>query len=146
MHRSDQETSHGQAVWTRLVRAATAVQARIETALKAQGLPPLGWYDALWEVERAGTEGLRQFELQQRLLLPQYGLSRLLARIAEAGLIARAPCPVDGRGQILTITAEGRHVRAAMWPVYAAAMEEAVGGKLTEAEAVLLAGLLARFV
>ncbi len=146
MHRSDQETSHSQTVWTRLVRAATAVQARIETALKAEGLPPLGWYDALWEVERAGPEGLRQFELQQRLLLPQYGLSRLLARIAEAGLIARAPCPVDGRGHILMITAEGRRVRAAMWPVYAAAMAEAVGAKLTEAEAELLAGLLARFV
>lgn len=131
------------AVWTRLNRATSAVTGAVEAALRAADLPPLGWYDVLWEIEKA-PGGIRPLVLQDRLLLPQYALSRLVDRLVKAGYVAREACESDGRGQVLILTAEGRAVRARMWPVYAAALQAGVEARLTRAEAATLAGLLAR--
>ena len=113
----------------------------VEAALKAAGFPSLSWYDALLELEKAG-DGIRPNELEPRLLLPQYGLSRLLARMERDGLVARRPAEADGRGQIVTITAAGLRLRSRMWPVYAAAIEKSLGARLSQAEARQLAYIL----
>ena len=130
--------------WARLLRAHQAAMSRVEGALKAADLPPLAWYDVLLELEQAGNVGLRPFALEEALLLPQYGLSRLLARMETAGLVDRRNCPQDGRGQIVALTDAGRAMRQRMWPVYAAALQQAVGTKLCAAEADDLAELLGK--
>lgn len=124
-------------VWTRLIRSGARIQARIEAALLAAELPPLGWYDALWEIEKAGE--LRPLVLQGRLLLPQYGLSRLVDRMEKAGLVLRRACVEDGRGHVLSLTNRGREVRARMWPVYAAVLVAEVENRLDPAMAQALA-------
>lgn len=133
-------------VWVRLVRAHHGALSRIEAGLKEAGLPPLGWYDALLQLERAGDCGVRPFELEQHLLLPQYGLSRLLMRMENAGYVRRWRCEQDGRGQVVSITEEGREVRKRMWPVFEAALREAVGGKLDADQAEELSALLGRLI
>ena len=130
--------------WVRLARAHRAALGTVEAQLKAAGLPGLDWYDALLELERAGTGGLRPFELQKQLLFAQYNLSRLVGRLDAAGHVARKASEADGRGHVLTITASGRALRRRMWPVYAAAIEKAVGRHLADAEAGRLGDLLER--
>ena len=99
--------------WGRLVRAHQAAMSRVESALKAADLPPLAWYEVLVELERAGEHGLRPFALEEALQLPQYGLSRLLARMEAAGLVLRGSCPGDGRGQMRRAhRGRPRHARA----------------------------------
>lgn len=131
-----------QLVWTRLVRAHVLALASVQDALAAANLPALEWYDVLWELETGGE--LRQRDLQGRLLLAQYNLSRLLDRMAAARVVERRPCPEDRRGQMIIITAAGLRLRQKMWPVYAEAMAAAVGDRLTPAERTRLADLLAR--
>lgn len=97
-------------------------------------MPALAWYDVLLELERSGGNGLRPFELERAMLLEQYNLSRLLARIESAGFIERQACDGDGRGQIIKITDDGRKQRRKMWPIYALAIESAIGTKLAETE------------
>jgi DNA-binding MarR family transcriptional regulator len=109
-------------------------------------MPPLGWYDALLELERVGDCGLRPFELEQQLLLPQYGLSRLLQRLEVAGYVRRWRCEEDGRGQVVSITDQGREIRKSMWPVYAAALQDMLGEKLDDQQAEQLAVLLGRLL
>jgi len=128
--------------WTRLARAHRAALATVEGRLKEAGLPPLAWYDVLLELERAGAGGIRPFELQKAMLLAQYNLSRLIDRLEAEGYVARGPSAEDGRGQTLMITAQGRAVRRRIWPVYAAAIEEAVGARLSSREAATLGDLL----
>jgi DNA-binding MarR family transcriptional regulator len=132
--------------WARLIKAERLALARIEAALKHAGLPPLAWYDVLLELERAGETGLRPFELERALLLAQYNLSRLLDRIEREGLIERAPCPEDGRGHVLRLSARGRAMRNAMWPIYAQAIEAALGSRLDKTEAEMLSALLGRII
>lgn len=132
--------------WTKLLRAHRVALSSVESALKAAGYPPLGWYDVLLELERAGARGLRPMELEAGLLLPQYSVSRLIERIEKQGLLRRESCEDDGRGQRLFLTAGGKRLRQEMWPVYARAIDAAVGSKLTAAQARTLANLLAKLV
>ncbi len=129
-------------VWTTLVSTSRELVEQAEADLKGAGLPPLSWYDALLEIEDAGEDGIRPFILRERLLLPQYGTSRLLDRIARAGLIERRICDEDGRGQVIFITPEGRGTRQKMWPIYAKMLEGQIQDKLTAKEATTLADLL----
>ena len=119
------------AAWTSLVTANRVLLDDIESALKDAGLPLLSWYDALLELDKAGAEGIRPFELKQRLLLPQYGMSRLLDRMAKAGLVDRQDVEDDGRGQIIRLTQKGRNTRQSMWPVYAGVLIRSVEQQLS---------------
>jgi DNA-binding MarR family transcriptional regulator len=130
--------------WTRLIKAARVVLGAVEADLKAAGFPPLGWYDVLLELSREKGDGLRPFVLEERLLLAQYNLSRVLDRIAEAGYVERCPHPEDRRGQIVRITASGRELVKRMWPVYRTAIARRIGAKLAESEAGELGSLLDR--
>ncbi|MBO6519864.1 MAG: winged helix-turn-helix transcriptional regulator [Rhodospirillales bacterium] len=131
-----------EAAWTKLMRAQDRALSHVEAALKDAGFPPLAWYDVLLEVERAGKSGIRAIDLQQKLLLPQYGISRLLSKIEAAGYISRQLSAEDGRSQEIVITATGRQLRRRMWAVYGPAIEQAVGCKLTPSERKTLTGLL----
>ncbi|NMM46018.1 MarR family transcriptional regulator [Rhodospirillaceae bacterium KN72] len=133
-----------QAAWTALMTKSRQLLETVEAALKSAGHPPLSWYDALLELEKVGEEGIRPFELRQRLLLPQYGTSRLLDRMVTAGLVNRRDCEEDGRGQIVFISERGLAIRKAMWPEYSKVLTDGIGDKLTRAEAVQLAMLLSK--
>ena len=77
-----------------------------------------------------------------RASLRAVNLSRLAQRLAEAGLIEKKVCEVDARGQTLKISEAGRQLRNRMWKTYSQAIEDAVGAKLSPAEAASLAELL----
>jgi DNA-binding MarR family transcriptional regulator len=128
--------------WARLMKTQRLALAAVERALKEAGLPPLAWYDVLLELERAGQDGIRPFELERALLLAQYNLSRLIDRMERAGYVERKVCADDGRGQLIAVTAAGKAIRRRMWPVYAAAIEETIGRPLTVRQAATLADLL----
>jgi DNA-binding MarR family transcriptional regulator len=131
--------------WVRLVRARHAVVSAVEADGKAAGVLPVEWYDVLWDLERH-EEGVRPFELEQRLLFAQYNLSRLIDRMVEAGLVKKLACPSDKRGHMLFITELGRKQRKATWPHYARAVNTHLGDKLTEAETEKLASLLGKLI
>jgi DNA-binding MarR family transcriptional regulator len=96
------------------------------------------------EVDRAPKSMLRQAEVQERTQLAQYTMCRLVDRLERDGLMQRRPCQQDGRNNVLLITGKGRALRRSMWPVYAAAIDDHFGSRLSRAEAEQLAGLLAK--
>ena len=131
--------------WARLVKAQHKVMGAVETDLRKAGLPPLAWYDVLLELRRS-EKGLRQLEIEGRLLLAQHNVSRLVDRLEKGGLARRSPVAEDGRGQLVSITEEGREVLRRMWPVYRDSIERHVGRKLSDADAETLAELLGRLI
>lgn len=133
-------------VWTRLVRASRTVLSGVEAELKAAGFPSLAWYDALLELDRATDAPLRPFELEERLLLAQYNLSRLVDRLAQAGFVEKLACADDGRGHVVGITPKGRALLRKMWPFYRAAIERHVGTQLSNKQLSELVDLLGRLM
>ena len=112
--------------WIALARSYRAILEEVEQAFKKAGLPSLEWYDVLLEIERAGPSGIRPFALQKRLLLPQYGMSRILDRMERDGLINKLKCAGDKRGFEVCVSSSGKEMRKRMWPVYAAALERTI--------------------
>jgi DNA-binding MarR family transcriptional regulator len=131
--------------WARLVRARDLALAAIEAEFRAAGLPPLGWYDVLLELAREGAP-LRPGTLETRLLLAQHNVSRLLDRMEKAGLLARAPCASDGRGQEVSLTDAGSEMQRQMWAVYGPAIQHHIGAPLGEEGAARLAEGLGRII
>ena len=129
--------------WVNLMRAQRLALANIEHELKAAGLPPLGWYDVLLELVRSENGKLRPYEIEERILLEQHNLSRLLDRMEKQGLVRREAFEEDGRGRWVVVTDAGRAMQSRMWSVYGPAIQKHVGTKLGKASAAQLADLLA---
>jgi len=119
-------------IWIGLNRAHRAILSSVEKSLKDASMPPLSWYDVLLELDKAGDGGARAYLLQEKLLLPQYALSRLIERIEKAGFLQRLSCTNDGRSQILIITQSGKIIRKKICSVYGNALQQAVGAKLSQ--------------
>jgi DNA-binding MarR family transcriptional regulator len=132
--------------WATLVRTERTLLDKVEEALKRARLPPIDWYHVLYEIDRAPKGMLRQTGVQDRTQLAQYNVCRLVDRLQREGLVERHQCRLDGRNNVLLITARGRALRRQMWPVYAAAIEEHFGAHLSQAEAEQLARLLGKLV
>ncbi len=115
-------TPESTALWVALNLAYRSVHRTMEKALKEAGLPPLRWYDVLWELERSDN-GMRPFELENGLLFEQSNLSRMLRRIIDEGLVKEFAYEADGRGKMLRITAKGKRLRARMWKIYGPQIE-----------------------
>jgi DNA-binding MarR family transcriptional regulator len=130
--------------WASLARVERALVQKAEERLKAAGFPPLDWYHVLYEVERGPKGMLRQSGVQDRTRLAQYNVCRLVDRLEREGLVERRQCELDARNNILVISAKGRALRRAMWPVYASAIQEHLGAHLSQAEAEQLLQLLSK--
>ncbi len=126
-------TSEETALWVALNRSQRAIYRAMDSALKANGLPPLRWYDVLWELDRSNRKGLRPLEIEKALLFEQSNLSRLLQRLVEEGLVDVLEFPDDGRGKMIRITSAGRRMRKKMWSVYGPQIRHFMG-KITSTD------------
>ncbi len=63
-------------------------------------------YDVLYTLSKCPAP-VRMRELGRSVLLSQPGLSRLVDRLVQRGLVKRSPDPQDGRSVRVTLTADG---------------------------------------
>lgn len=129
--------------WAVLLMAHATLLERMESALAQAGLPPLAWYDVLWELEKADGR-LRMIELARRVVLSKSNLSRLADRLEAAKLVERQDAPEDGRGYQLALTRAGRAMRKKMWPVYETQIQRLFASHLSVDEARVIGEALAR--
>src|ERR1700674_367861 len=132
--------------WASLLSANSRLLERIEASLAAAGLPPLAWYDVLWELEKAPDGRLRMHEIADHTVLSRSNLTRLADRLENAGLIEREICAEDRRGAYCVITRVGRQRRGRMWPVYQRGIEKLFSAHVSAAEARSMTTALKRVV
>jgi DNA-binding MarR family transcriptional regulator len=130
--------------WARLLRAQRQLLEKVEGDLKAKGLPPLAWYDVLFELYQSPDKKLRQFEIGEKMLLSKFNLSRLIDRLEKDRLVRREPCAEDQRGAYVVLTQEGRKMLRKIWPTYAKALRECFADHYSKGELTTLSRLLAR--
>lgn len=129
--------------WIGIFKVQKMALNEVERRLKAARLPPLIWYDVLWELKRSNGP-LRPKQMEKRLLLSQYNLSRLLGRMEKQHLLKKSSDPEDGRGWLISLTSHGAQMQEKMWPVYANAIQSIVGDSLNSRESKSLANMLNR--
>ncbi len=99
-------TSEELAAWRAFLETAYALIDILDAELQEERGITLGWYDALVHLEEA-QGGLRMNELASRILLSKSGLTRVVDRMEEAGLVRRER-PADNRRIVLVhITPKG---------------------------------------
>jgi len=128
--------------WAKLMRISRNLTSSMESELKAAGFPSLSVHDVLLELNQNPEKGLRPYELEERMLLAQYNISRIITRLTRDGYALKEKTLIDGRGQKLFITPSGQQLLQDMWPHYAKALEKHFGRKISEEEAHCLRDIL----
>lgn len=125
-----------------LARASQEISGQFHQQVRAGGLSVPEWRVL---AGLAGGEGLPVGELAAMILAKQPTVTRLIDRMAAAGLVRRGRSAGDGRQRLVYITAAGRRRVA---PLLAAAKrhEAAVLAELGAADAGRLKGILRRLI
>ena len=106
-HTVNQLSSSELAAWRGLLRVHSALVHELDRELEETHGLPLTHYEVLLYLESAAGQQLRMAELASSVLLSQSGVTRLVDRLERDGLVAREPCPDDGRGLLATLTPAG---------------------------------------
>lgn len=131
-------------VWRAFLRAHAAVLRELERELDRDADLPLSWYDVLLTLAEAPGRRLRMAELADRVLLSRSGLTRLVDRIEQAGLVRRERSTDDARGTYTVLLPAGlRRLRAAA-PVHLAGIQQHWLSRFDDDELRTLGELLAR--
>ena len=109
--------------WRVFLETAYALIDILDAELQAERQITLGWYDALVHLEEA-EDGLRMNELAGRILLSKSGLTRVIDRMEEAGLVQRERPPDDRRVVKVLITPTGLETLQAARAVHRRGIQE----------------------
>ena len=112
-------------LWTVLSRAQSSVAEHSLTDIRRHDLTP-GEFGVLEALYHKGP--LLLGALREKTLVSSGGVTYLVDRLAERGLVEREPCPEDRRASYAVLTDDGRDLMERIFPAHARAMERAVSG------------------
>jgi|SRR6266496_884405 len=112
--------------WGRMLVLHAHIEQELGKALHRRHGLGLSEYRALGKLTAAPDSGLRMQELAESIGLNQSSISRLCARLEDAGLTIRDLCENDRRGVYSVITDEGRKRYAETEPTYRAVLATAL--------------------
>ena len=132
------------AAWRSLLEAHAAVTDLLERELEQERGLALSKFEVLLKLADAPGGRMRMLELAESVLLSKSGLSRLIDRMAEAGLVRRERCPSDRRGAFAVLTDEGERVLRGAAPVHLRGIRQHFARHLDGEEVRTLARLLGK--
>lgn len=121
------------------MQAIGTLRAMLDDELRAQTDLDLQAYDALLHVFEGGDEGIRMTDLAREIVLSKAGLTSLVDRLQQRGLVQRVPDPTDRRVMRITLTHDGERTFRAAARVHLAGIHEHVTQHLTDKEAHAIA-------
>ncbi len=120
--------------WTAFLDAQAALLRQLEAELIEREDMTLAEFDVLIQLGIAPDRRLRMTELSERVRLSRSGLTRLVDRMAQAGLVKRARCGSDRRGTFATLTSAGATRLRRARPVHFRGIREHFGKRLSVAQ------------
>jgi DNA-binding MarR family transcriptional regulator len=130
------------AAWRELQSIAAELERAIDGELRAEWDIPLGWFDVLAALQRAGGAA-RPSELADELRLVRSSLSRRLDGLAEEGWVVRREGLVDDqRAVVVELTRRGRVLWREMNVTYRRAVQRHFAGWLSDRDIAVLRGVL----
>ncbi len=130
--------------WRGFIEAHAHVLGHLSRELDEEEALPLTWYDVLVQLSEAEAHRLRMHDLAARVLVSQSGLTRLVDRMEDAGLVERVRCAEDGRGLNAQLTPAGLETLRRTYPTHLRGVRTWFADLLTDEEADVLAVALDR--
>ena len=127
--------------WRGLIRLRETAMREIDRKLQQHGGLSLADYGILITLVTAPGLRLRMSELSTRQLLTPSGITRVVTRLEERGLVQREPDPADGRASLAALTRPGLETLRRAQVIHHATVRELFLGRLTPRELDRLAHL-----
>lgn len=135
--RRDRPSAAGLAAWESFLRSHLVLTRTLDRELVARHDLPLDWYDVL--VQLHGTGGATTMgDLASRLLISPSTCTRVVARMADAGLVDRRIDADDARVRHAAITVEGKRALRAAAVTHLAGIQRYFGRFVPDDDAALL--------
>jgi DNA-binding MarR family transcriptional regulator len=126
-----------------LLRTHARLKDRLELDVRLNGGLTVARYDVLMHLDMAGGR-LRLSDLAQAVVLSPSGLSKLLDRMQDSGLVERQPDPDDARSTFAVITTHGRAAVRKTRPRHHAFLQYVFGDVLDDHDLADLTRIMAR--
>lgn len=121
----DDATAAALRLWVIMSRAHTAVAAHAAADVHRHGLT-LAEFGIIEALYHRGPMLLG--EVQKRILVSSGGITFLVDRLAAKGLVERRSCETDRRARYAALTPKGQALVAAIFPIHAAIVKQAMEG------------------
>jgi MarR family transcriptional regulator, 2-MHQ and catechol-resistance regulon repressor len=127
-----------------LIGAYSVLVRELSATLVARHGLTVNDYGTLLLLNRAGDEGMRRIDLANELNLSPSGITRLLDRLEDQGLVAKGECKSDARVSYAILTDAGLKKLRDASPGHIEDIDRRLGAVLSEEELKTLADLLGR--
>jgi DNA-binding MarR family transcriptional regulator len=131
-------TPEEEAAWRALGRAVLVIPRVLDTDIAAEGLN-MTEYSVLMNLSEAPDRALRMSDLANYVSITLSGLSRVLDRLSQLGLVERVRAESDGRGQFAVLTPDGLERLERAWPTHLASVRRHVMDHLSGIDLVAFA-------
>ena len=121
-------------VWRGLLHAYNELTRELDLALRAHHDVPLSSYEVLAQLYLEPSHRLRLTELAGRLVFTRSGVTRLIDRLEEQGLVTRCEAADDARGVYAVLTDRGLDRFDEGRYTYVAVLRERFFGRLRDGE------------
>ena len=138
------EDNEGVAAWLAMVQSHAVLLEALERDLTAAHNLPLTWFEVLMRLVEAPQGMVQMQDLVETAWLSKSGVTRLVDRMAAAGLVDRQACASDRRVTYARITPAGRRALTAAIPTHVADVEREFAQHLTVEEQRVLRQLLTK--
>jgi DNA-binding MarR family transcriptional regulator len=129
--------------WLALTRTHARLWDQVEAQMRRASGLTMPRYDVLMQLENAGGR-LGLTDLAEAVVLSPSGLSKLLDRMSEAGLVTREPDADDARSTFATITPTGRALVRRARKAHHTFLQEAFGDALAAPDTASLVRIMNR--
>lgn len=137
---TDSATRRALHLWVVLNRAQAAVAAHASRDAAEHDLT-LAEFGALEALFHKGP--MQVGMLQRKILISSGGITFLVDRLIDRGLVERRPSAEDRRARVVALTPEGEQLMATIFPVHAARVRHALSGVSATTQRDLTDGLRA---
>jgi DNA-binding MarR family transcriptional regulator len=128
--------------WRAFLDAQASLMRRLGADLVKNEDITLAEYDVLVQLNFAADGRLRMSELSDRVRLSPSGLTRLVDRLVQGGLVKRGRCASDRRGSFAILTAAGKVRLRRASPVHLQGIREHFSKHLSPAQLEAVADAL----
>lgn len=133
-------------MWHRLLQVSSHVLRELDRALDAQDRITVTEFDVLITLDNAPNRELRMTDLARATMLSSGGMTRLIGRLEDRGLVRRDPDPDDARASRAVLTPAGAEKLADARVTHDSVLARTIAPHVTAAELSSLEQMLAKVV
>src|SRR5437899_301160 len=130
--------------WVAFLAAHKALETILSRELESACGLPLTWFDALAQLRRAPAQRLTMTQLASAILFSKSGLTRLIDRMEEAGLVQRLARPGDRRSLHIALADAGAEKYRQALPIHLETVRRHFAAYIQDSEAVAVESALER--